>query len=80
MQDVAVKTLSHSDDLQLQQFIVEIQLLKSLSFDKNIVQFYGACLHPSCPMLVLVSLVASSGMNGLPKCMTAVPESCKLGK
>ena len=52
---MAVKTMSYSDDLQLQQFHVEISLLKSLSFDRNIVQFYGAVLDSSCPMLVLVS-------------------------
>ena len=53
---MAIKILSYSDDLQLQQFLVEIKLLKSLSFDRNVVQFYGACLHPTCPMLVLVRI------------------------
>ena len=24
-----------------------------LSYDRNMVQFYGACLDPACPMLVL---------------------------
>ena len=52
VQDVAVKMLTYSDDLELHQFCVEIKLLKSLSFDKNVVQFYGACLHFSRPMLV----------------------------
>ena len=51
---MAVKMLSCSDDLQLQQILVEINLLKSLSFDRNVVQFYGACLQPQFPMLVLV--------------------------
>ena len=37
---MAIKTLSYSDDLQLQQFLVEIKLLKSLSFDRNVV-----CAH-----------------------------------
>ena len=31
----------------------EICLLRVLSFDPNMVQFYGACLDPGCPMLVL---------------------------
>ena len=52
VQDVAIKMLNYSDDLQLQQFCLEIQLLKSLSFDRNIVQFYGACLHDEHPVLV----------------------------
>ena len=31
----------------------EICLLRVLSFDPNMVQFYGACLDPGFPMLVL---------------------------
>ena len=52
MQDVAIKVLSYSEELQMQQFWVEINLLKSLSFDRNVVQFYGVVLDEACPMLV----------------------------
>lgn len=31
----------------------EVELLRSLSFDGNIVQFYGACLQPEAVMMVL---------------------------
>lgn len=31
----------------------EIQMMEQLSFDRNIVQFYGACLAPPHPMLIL---------------------------
>ena len=31
----------------------EICLLRALSYDQNIVQFYGACLDPEVPLLVL---------------------------
>ena len=31
----------------------EIRLLKRISFDRNIVQFYGACLESQPPMLVM---------------------------
>ncbi|KAK9830253.1 hypothetical protein WJX72_010587 [[Myrmecia] bisecta] len=53
VQDVAVKVLTRADENQLRQFSKEISILKSLSFDRNIVQFYGACLQDSKPMLVL---------------------------
>ncbi|KAK9829623.1 hypothetical protein WJX72_006940 [[Myrmecia] bisecta] len=53
VQDVAVKTLTRADSHQLQQFRKEISILKSLSFDRNIVQFYGACVQGGKPMLVL---------------------------
>lgn len=50
---MAVKVLQYSDDAQLRQFEKEITLLKSLSFDRNIVQFYGACLQNQDTMLLL---------------------------
>ena len=54
IQDVAVKTLLYGDDLHHKQFLVEINLLRSLSFNRNVVQFYGACMQSAHPMLVLV--------------------------
>ena len=56
MQDVAVKVLHTTDDVQINQFCLEIKLLKSLSFDRNIVQFLGVCLHSGNPMLVRLRL------------------------
>ena len=53
--DVAIKTLLHTDESHHSQFMVEINLLRSLSFDRYIVQFYGACLKGPDPMLILVS-------------------------
>ena len=60
VQDVAIKTLSYSDDLQLQQFLVEIKLLKSLSFDRNVVQFYGRCADAQYCVCGLHSIVSQS--------------------
>ena len=34
-------------------YVQEIELLRSLSFDANIVQFYGACLQEENTMMVL---------------------------
>lgn len=31
----------------------ELELLRTLSYDSNIVQFYGACVMEGCPVLVL---------------------------
>ncbi|KAL3143486.1 hypothetical protein ABBQ38_002293 [Trebouxia sp. C0009 RCD-2024] len=59
VQDVAVKVLAApqgngiAEGIQLQILRKEIQLLHKLSYDPNVVQFYGACLDPVCPMLVL---------------------------
>ncbi len=37
----------------LQEGAQEVGILKSLNYDRNIVQFYGACLQPGAdPMLV----------------------------
>ena len=52
--DIAIKTLLHTDEGHHSQFLVEINLLRSLSFDRYIVQFYGACLTSTHPMLILV--------------------------
>ena len=37
----------------------EIELLRSLSFDANIVQFYGACLQEENTMMVLEYMAVS---------------------
>lgn len=38
----------------------EIELLRSLSFDGNIVQFYGACLQEENTMMVLEYMAVST--------------------
>lgn len=38
----------------------EIELLRSLSFDANIVQFYGACLQEENTMMVLEYMAVST--------------------
>ncbi|KAK9829556.1 hypothetical protein WJX72_006471 [[Myrmecia] bisecta] len=53
VQNVAVKMLTRLDQHQLDQFKKEISMLKKLSYDRNIVQFYGACMQEGKPMLVL---------------------------
>lgn len=53
VQPVAVKKITQADEWQMTQFIKEINLMEKLSFDRNIVQFYGAVLSAPAPMLVL---------------------------
>jgi hypothetical protein len=53
VQPVAVKQLLQADASQMVEFQKEIQMMEQLSFDRNIVQFYGACLAPPHPMLIL---------------------------
>lgn len=48
----ALQVLNVSDDSQTKAFQKEISILKSISYDRNIVQFYGAVLTDR-PMLVL---------------------------
>lgn len=59
VQEVAVKVLAASqfsgiaEGIQLQVLKKEIHLMHKLSYDRNMVQLYGACLDSTCPMLVL---------------------------
>ncbi|KAK9825358.1 hypothetical protein WJX81_003161 [Elliptochloris bilobata] len=53
VQDAAVKLLTNVDAAQLAVFTEEIRLLRRISFDRNVVQFYGACLETQPPMLVM---------------------------
>lgn len=55
VQDVAIKVLTYSEELLMQQFWVEIELMKQLSFDGNIVQFYGCVIDTLNPILVYPS-------------------------
>eukprot|EP00891_Asterochloris_glomerata_P007989 jgi/Astpho2/7989/Aster-x1474 len=51
--EVAVKEMSCIDVSQMHAFEKEVALLQSLTFDRNIVQFYGACLNGSRAWLVM---------------------------
>ncbi|KAK9834205.1 hypothetical protein WJX81_008121 [Elliptochloris bilobata] len=53
VQDAAVKLLTNVDAAHMAVFLDEVRLLKRISFDRNIVQFYGACLETKLPMLVM---------------------------
>ena len=44
----------------------EISILKSISYDRNIVQFYGAVLSGSEPMLVLEYMEVRAPNESLP--------------
>ena len=58
-----MKTLLYGDELHHKQFLIEINLLRSLSFNRNIVQFYGACMQSQHPMLVLVRPGSAASHN-----------------
>ncbi|KAK9807895.1 hypothetical protein WJX72_012418 [[Myrmecia] bisecta] len=53
VQEVAVKTLHRIDSKMEADFIREIAMMKFVSRDRNMVQFYGACVQPNNLMLVL---------------------------
>lgn len=53
VQEVAVKLLLSRGEDQLLAFEKEIGILKSISYDRNIVQFYGACMMGAEPMLLV---------------------------
>ena len=50
LQPLTITVFSHGCSVGHSQ---EISILKSISYDRNIVQFYGAVLSGSEPMLVL---------------------------
>lgn len=52
---MAVKQLTcFADEMLLSALQKEISILKRVSFNRNIVQFYGFCLEVEAPMLVSV--------------------------
>ncbi|DBA72728.1 TPA: hypothetical protein ACH3X2_010124 [Trebouxia sp. C0005] len=53
VQDVALKMLIGETHYHMNSFRQEIEILKSLSFDRSIVQFYGTCPWQGKTMLVL---------------------------
>ncbi|KAL0039658.1 hypothetical protein WJX77_004541 [Trebouxia sp. C0004] len=65
VQEVAVKVLINSDEMQVQMFQEEIRLLRSVSFDRNIVQFCGACLQPTDTMMILEYMAGGDLMRAV---------------
>ncbi|KAL3145136.1 hypothetical protein ABBQ38_001740 [Trebouxia sp. C0009 RCD-2024] len=65
VQQVAIKVIDHTDAQQLAEFAKEIELLRSLSFDANIVQFYGACLQEENTMMVLEYMAGGDLMDAI---------------
>ena len=53
MQEVACKVLHQEDELQEQEFALEMKLQKYLSYDNNLIQFLGATHLNGRPMLVV---------------------------
>ncbi|KAL3148304.1 hypothetical protein ABBQ38_013768 [Trebouxia sp. C0009 RCD-2024] len=53
VQDVVVKVLGSSTNLAREDLRKEVEVLKSVSYDRNVVQFYGTCPHGNQSMLVL---------------------------
>ena len=49
VQDVAIKMVFHTDQEAREKFETEIAMLKFVSRDRNIVQFYGAGVRMSDP-------------------------------
>lgn len=65
VQEVAVKVLINSDEIQVQMFQEEIRILRSVSFDRNIVQFCGACLQPTDTMMILEYMAGGDLMRAI---------------
>ena len=53
----------------------EISILKSISYDRNIVQFYGAVLSGSEPMLVLEYMEVRAPSSASPHALVALRSS-----
>ena len=67
-----------SSDVHVLVRVQEIQLLRRISFDRNIVQFYGACLESQPPMLVMEYMAVSPPFSvfACPSCKTIVMWQC----
>jgi len=61
VQDVAVKVLTISGELEMRQFWVEISLLKSLSYDRNIVQVHPPARMVPPPPIPAAAVASSCG-------------------
>ncbi|DBB13762.1 TPA: hypothetical protein ACH3X3_000769 [Trebouxia sp. C0006] len=69
VQDVALKMLIGETHYHINSFRQEIEILKSLSFDRSIVQFYGTCPWQGKTMLVLEHM----GGGDLRQALTQAP-------
>lgn len=49
-------TAYHVGANKLALLLQEVSILKSLNYDKNIVQFYGACMHPEQDLMLVTEV------------------------
>ncbi len=55
----------HASDRRLHHCPQEVGILKSLNYDRNIVQFYGACLRPGGDPLLVCEYMEGEVMHAL---------------
>ncbi|BDA46937.1 probable mitogen-activated protein kinase kinase kinase 20 at C-terminar half [Coccomyxa sp. Obi] len=67
VREVALKMLLEVEDpeKELARFTQELDLLRSLSFDSNIVQLYGAAVMEGCPVLILECMEGGDLCNAI---------------
>ncbi len=53
----------------------EVSILKSLNYDKNIVQFYGACMRPGQDLMLVTEVQTDRAASGLTADCRAVTET-----
>ncbi len=60
VQEVAVKKLARntSEDVWFKLLTKEIDVLKKVSYDRNIVQYYGACLQDQASAMLVMEYMA----------------------
>lgn len=71
VQDIAVQLMTYPENMETQLFWAEVGLLKSVSADCNIVQFYGCVPDKSHPMLVC----HLSSVNSIPMHLICLQDS-----
>ncbi len=78
--EVAIKQLTcFADEMLLSALEREIGILKRVSFNRNIVQFYGFCLEVEAPMLVRdFHMFGHTSQVGRRRCIRR-PLLCTLG-
>ena len=70
IQEVAVKKLvcDTPNDVWRLLLAKEIDVLKSVSYDRNIVQYYGACLEDQASAMLVMEYMAVRANSGRPVC------------
>eukprot|EP00884_Botryococcus_braunii_P009691 jgi/Botrbrau1/18723/Bobra.0386s0046.1 len=64
VQDVAIKvTLKQNDERLMQNFVREIAIMRYLSRDRNIVQFYGAVVRPPHELWLVLEYMAGGDLR-----------------